>query len=259
MCLKPVWGLLISALLFIASPKPLAQAEDPARSGNLPLTEIVSRMQLHSQLEARQLRPYHALRTYSVVYHGLGTLSAQMQVEVSYDHANGKRFQILSQTGPVLLRDAVLKRAVTSEEEASRNRNSTALSPANYRFGLQGSDKLNGRPVYVLSVNPLKPEKFLYRGTVWVDAANFGVVKIQASPAKNPSLWISRTTIAVTNEPIGDFWLPKETRSQTRVRLGGTAELTIDYGQYQFGKTASASTQLTSPDSGGASGRGAAR
>jgi hypothetical protein len=29
------------------------------------------------------------------------------------------------------------------------------------------------------------------------------------------------------------FWLPGKTRSETKVRIGGTAVFTIDYGAYQ--------------------------
>lgn len=238
MCRMPGLGLVFALLYFFAVPNSPAQGAGSAHPANLSLAQIVSGMQSRNQSRDAQLGPYHALRTYSVVYHGLGTLSAQMQVELSYDPHSGKSFRVISQSGPFLLRDAVLKRAVTSEEEASRNKSSTALSPSNYRFVLHGTDKLNGRPVYILSVDPRKPEKFLYRGTIWVDAKDFGVVQIQASPAKNPSMWISGTTIWVTNELTDGFWLPEETRSQTRVRLGGTAMLTIDYGHYQFEKAA---------------------
>jgi hypothetical protein len=234
MCLSPGLGFSFAALLLFAVPNAQAHHASHARIGNLSLAQIVARMQSRNQVRDEQLPPYHSLRSYSVAYHGLGSMSAQMQVEVKYDALHGKSFQIVSQSGSVLLRDAVLKRAVNSEEEASKDKQLTALSPANYRFGLVGNGRMDGRPVYVLSVDPLKPEKFLYRGTIWVDAENFGVVKIQASPAKNPSMWISRTTIWVTNELADGFWLPEETRSQTRVRLGGTATLTIEYGQYQF-------------------------
>lgn len=247
MCLKPGMGLLFAALLFIAVPEAKAQGGDPPRPADLTLAQIVSGIQTQSQAQEKQLKPYRALRTYNVVYHGLGTLSAQMQVEVSYDPASGKKFRIISQTGPVLLRDAVLKRAVTSEEEASKEKGATALSTANYSFALVGKSTLDGRPVYVLSVDPLKPEKFLYRGTVWVDSADFGVVKIEAAPAKNPSIWISRAEIWVTNERAEGFWLPEKTRSQTRVRLGGTAELTIDYGHYQFESSKQSTAQVRAP------------
>jgi hypothetical protein len=67
-----------------------------------------------------------------------------------------------------------------------------------------------------------------------VDAQDYAVVKIDAHPAKNPSFWISDTEIHHVYEKDGDFWLPKSNRSETKVRLGGTAILTIEYGDYRF-------------------------
>ena len=57
--------------------------------------------------------------------------------------------------------------------------------------------------------------------------------KMDGEPAKNPSLWIARTALRFTNAKTGDFWLPEQTRSETKVRIGGTAVLTINYGVYQ--------------------------
>jgi hypothetical protein len=243
MRLKRGPALIFAALVFFAAPVAKARSGDPAPPTKLSLAQIVAGMQARSQSQNRNLKQYHALRTYRVEYHGLGKLSARMQVEVTYDAANGKSFHIVSQSGNLLLRDAVLKRAVDSEEEASKEKGATDLSPANYSFRLLGTDRVNGRPAYILGVEPLKPEKFLYRGSVWVDAANFGVVKIQAAPAKNPSFWISKTTIWVTDELTDGFWLPEQTRSQTAVRMGGTAMLTIDYGRYQIDQPAPGTVQ----------------
>ena len=121
-----------------------------------------------------------------------------------------------------------------SEIEASKDGGATALTPANYRFQLLGSESVNGRPAYILSVEPLTESKFLYRGKVWVDATDFAVAKIEASPAKNPSFWISRTLIQYTYAKTGNFWLPQRSRSESKIRIGGTAVLTIDYGTYQI-------------------------
>jgi hypothetical protein len=240
-------GVVFAVLLLFAVPRTRARGEDSARSAGLSVTRIVAGMQSRSQIQEQGLRQYRALRSYSVEYHGLGTITARMQVEVSYDAAHGKSFRIVSQGGSALLRDAVLKRAVKSEIEASKDKGSTALSPANYSFRLLGSGNVGGRPVYILAVDPLKPDKFLYRGTIWVDAASFGVVKIHAAPAKNPSFWISHAEISVTDELTNGFWLPEETRSRTEVRLGGTAMLTIDYGRYQIDPRAAASGQVLLP------------
>ena len=71
---------------------------------------------------------------------------------------------------------------------------------------------------------------FLYRGKIWVDAAEVAVVKVKAEPAKNPSFWIMRPQITYTSAKTGGFWLPEFNRSETKVRVGGTAVFTIDYG-----------------------------
>ena len=192
-------------------------------------------MALHDQTQLQELKHYEAVRHYQVNYHGFGkSLAANMEVEVTFDASSGKSFRIISQGGSKLLCEKVLKRAVDSEAEASRDRESTAMTPANYKFQLQGSESLNGRPAYILLVEPLKDSKFLFRGKIWVDGADFAVAKIEATPAKNPSFWIARTLIDSSSAKTGDFWLPLQNRSKTKVRIGGTAVLTIDYGAYQI-------------------------
>jgi hypothetical protein len=141
--------------------------------------------------------------------------------------------------GSKIICDKVLKRAVDSELEASKNSGATALTPANYKFHLAGTDSVGGRPAYVLDVEPVAASKFLYRGKIWVDAAEFALVMIDAEPAKNPSFWISRTRIRQTFAKSGNFWLPEMNRSESKVRIGGTAAFTIDYGRYEIVANAS--------------------
>ncbi|HKO10867.1 MAG TPA: hypothetical protein VJV22_02785, partial [Acidobacteriaceae bacterium] len=119
----------------------------------------------------------------------------------------------------------------------SRDRQSTALTPANYRFRVIGTEQLHGRPSYILHVQPLRDGKFLYRGNVWVDAAQYAVEKIEVEPAKNPSFWITSTQIENTNAETDGIWLPQTNRSASKIRLGGTAVLTIDYGAYHIALT----------------------
>jgi hypothetical protein len=199
------------------------------------LERILQSMERHDRIQAEELKHYQAVRHYQVEYRGFGTsVAAKMEVEVDFDASSGKSFHILSQSGSKLLCQKVLKKAVDSEEEASKNKEANALTAANYKFQLLGTESLNGRPAYVLSVAPFKASKFLYRGKIWVDAEDFAVAGIDAAPAKNPSFWISRTSIRYTSAKTGDFWLPQQSRSETKVMIGGTAVLTIDYGSYQI-------------------------
>ena len=196
--------------------------------------QVVDLMQRHNQSRTEELKHYESTRHYKVEYKGFSkTVAGEMEVEVSFDAASGKSFRIISQSGSSFLCDKVLKRALESEKEAAKDKGSTAVTPANYRFQLVGNEVLAGRPAYVLNVEPLTPSKFLYRGKIWIDAADYALVKMDGEPAKNPSLWIARTALRFTNAKTGDFWLPEQTRSETKVRIGGTAVLTINYGVYQ--------------------------
>jgi hypothetical protein len=222
------------AIVLVAAALLPAASQSPVPPG-LSLPQILDKMERHNQHQAQRLKRYKAVRHYEAEYRGYGSnISGKMEVEVTFDASSGKSFQILSQSGSKLLCDKVLKRAVDSEKEALKNPAVTALTPANYKFELIGSENLNGRQSYILKVDPLKKSKFLYQGQIWVDETDFAVAKIEAAPAKNPSFWISTTLIRYSNAKTGDFWLPHQTHSETKVRIGGSAVLTIDYGTYKI-------------------------
>jgi hypothetical protein len=226
---------LILAMVFVFLTElawPANTADDA--TANLTIAQIVEQIQRHNLMRTAGLKQYKSLRHYQVEYRGFAAkIGAKMDVEMNYDAATGKSFRIVSESGSNLLCEKVLKRAVDSEKEASQDKASTALTEANYRFQLAGIETVAGRPAYILDVQPLTASKFLYRGKIWVDAAEFAVVKMETEPAKNPSFWISRTLIHSTSTRTAGFWLPEQLRSETKVRIGGTAVLTINYGKYE--------------------------
>ena len=228
-------ALSLLVLPLISTPAARPEPADSAPPSALSATQIVDEIARHNTARNEDLKHYQSLRHYEVRYRGFtANLDAKMDVAVDYSAATGKSFHIVSQSGSRFLCDKVLKRAVDSEEEAQKDPDATALTPANYRFTLDGHDSVNGRPAYVLDVEPIAPSKFLYKGKIWVDAGDFAVEKIEATPAKNPSFWIAQTLIHYTSARNGEFWLPQQNSSETRVRVGGKAVLTIDYGAYQI-------------------------
>jgi hypothetical protein len=222
-----------AVLFFVGAALWPAHANTPSPA-SLPLAQILTSMEHHNQIQREALKHYRAVRQYDVEYRGITTIAARMLVEFDYDAASGKSFRIVSQSGSGILSEKILKRAMDSEIEASKDNGASALTPANYRFQFEGSESLNGRPAYILSVEPLTGSKFLYRGKIWVDATDFAVAKIEAAPAKNPSFLISRTLIRWTYAKTGNYWMPQQSHSESKVRIGGTAVLTIDYGAYQI-------------------------
>jgi hypothetical protein len=216
----------------------LAQSANTATGIPPDATQIVAQLMRKNQSRATLLRHYQGCRHYLLDYTGFPSdKTAEMVVDMQYDAPAEKRFRIVREDGARLLLNRVLKELLENEKEAldEQNLSRTALTPDNYEFRLTGTDTVYGRPQYVLEVTPRTKNKFLYRGRIWVDTADFAVTRISAEPAKNPSFWITHTQIEHEYTKIGEFWLPAHNTSVTKVRFGGTAKLKIDYLNYQIG------------------------
>jgi len=227
--------LLVTAFLLLPACSWPQAGDNTASVASSDTLQIVQSIEKHDRLQAQALERYHSLRHYEVEYHGFFKhINAKMDVELDYDASSGKSFRIVSQSGSHTLCEKVIKRALDSEKDAAGDHGAHALTPANYKFQLLASETLDGRPTYVLQVDPVSESPYLYRGKIWVDAADGAVSKMEVQPAKNPSFWISQTLIHQTNSRFGGFWLPQQNRSETMVRIGGKAVLTIDYRGYQI-------------------------
>lgn len=213
----------------------------------LAVEQVVNNLVRRNSERARALGAYHGIRIYRLEYHGFpGSRSAEMTVSVNYRSPDTKEFSIQSETGSRPLIEKVFHKLLQSEKEAltGENQARVALNNDNYRFSLAGYESMPTGPCYILSVEPLTKNKLLYRGRIWVDAEDFAVVRIEAVPAKNPSFWTKETRIEQAYAKIGDFWLPISNRSSSATRLGGHADFTIDYQDYQI----TAATPLGTPD-----------
>jgi hypothetical protein len=196
---------------------------------------VVNKLMATGARRSEELRGFRATRTYDLQYHGfLGTREAGMRVIATYTAPDRLDFSVVSQNGSKLLLNRVLLKLLDSEREAFRNQSQIELSPANYNFESLGLEEADNDPCYVLSVQPRKENKFLYRGKVWIDANDFALSRMQGQPAKSPSFWIRDTQIDSNWKKVGDFWLIQHNRSVSHIRMGGTATLTIDYSDYQI-------------------------
>jgi hypothetical protein len=243
--------LSVQFLICVGSWQPLT-----AQLSNTPATEhdsvlttehVVNRLVQKNLERAHALTAYRGTRIYRVEHHGFsGARSAEMTVDVEYCFPGTKEFRVRSETGPRLLIERVFYKLLQSEKEAltEENQARVALNNDNYRFTLAGYENMQTGPCYVLFVEPVTKSKLLYRGRIWVDAEDFAVVRIEAAPAKNPSFWTRETRIEQLYAKVGDFWLPVSNRSSSATRLGGHAEFTIDYQDYQI--TAVGSLRTTS-------------
>ncbi len=221
--------MLLATVACAPAAWPQAQAALPA----LDAEQVVQHLMEKNQERAAALQHYLGKRSYHLEYHGFpASAEATMEVEVNFDAPASKQFTVVSASGSKLIQNRVFHRLLESEEQAgdSSNRKHTELGPENYTFSLAGTEGTN----YVLSVEPKVESRFLYRGKIWVDAHDFAVTRIEAQPARNPSFWTTKSLIHHTYQKVDNgFYLPKENKTVTSVRMGGVATLTIEYQSYQ--------------------------
>jgi len=227
-------GFLLSALVTVASwAAPVG--DDLIAQPELSAEQVVASMLSRNAEREKSLQRYESLRRYRLVYKAFASSkSAEIEVTMKFTAPGRKEFQIISEQGSRVLVNRVLKKLLEAEEEAASQsvKFQAALSPENYSFALAGTDKLDGRVQYVLIVEPLRKDKLLYRGKIWVDAEDFAVALIEAEPARNPSFWITKTRIVHRYTKVGGFWLPAHNESESATRFGGHARLNILYTRY---------------------------
>ncbi|HWX91713.1 MAG TPA: hypothetical protein VNY29_03695 [Terriglobales bacterium] len=230
-------GMSSSVLFALLGHASLSAQENtrPSAHGPLAANEIVRNLEERNRTRAQALHRFEGSRIYSLHYRGFPhNYDAEMVVTVTYQSPASKDFTVVSQSGSKLLIDHVLKKMIESEKEAVQQQSRTELNEQNYEFTMAGYEETPGGANYVLSVSPRSKNKFLYRGKIWVDASDFAVTRIEAAPAQNPSFWIKKTDIRHAYKKVGDFWLPAENHSQSSMRVGGRADLSIEYKDYKI-------------------------
>lgn len=243
--------LLILAMLWRPASAQQADASPIANPPPLTAEQVVHNLAQMNLHRAQALHAYQGTRTYQVQYRGFpGTRSAEMVVKVKYLSPGQKEFVIQSATGSKLIVDKVLKKLLEAEKEESSPgmERRSALTDVNYNFSLIRYESTPSGSMYLLNVEPRRKDTFLYRGRIWVNAEDFAVMRVEAEPAKNPSFWIRNTDIVQVYTKVSGFWLPANNHSVTTIRLGGRADLTIDYKGYEI-TDASRVSSLSMPES----------
>jgi hypothetical protein len=234
----------VAVVNLLAAPLLIAQQSVDVHStpsiGNLGLDQVLANLEERDAQRASALQEFESTRVYRMKYRGFPTdRDAEMVVKVKFHAPNSKDFTVVSETGSKFVIEHIFKKLLEEEAEALRSsRHDMALTRDNYKFELAGfeSDASGGQ--YVLELMPRKNNnKFLYRGKIWIDAKDFAVVRIEGEPAKNPSFWIKKTDIAHSYKKVDDFWLPAENHTESFIRLGGKATLSIEYQDYKITKS----------------------
>lgn len=224
------------ALLAVCIP---GVAQQATVSAPLSADEVMRRVVEMNEHRAHALESYSSIRTYHLECHCLSHKEADMVVRAEYEAPNKKVFTIVSESGSGTVRTRVFKKLLEAEQESMRDENQerSAITPQNYTFELADYKNIGGNDFYVLQARPLTKNKFLFQGRIWVDAKDFAIAQVEGEPAINPSWWTVKTDFTRSYQKLGSFWLPESNESETKVRILGSAVLTIKYGEYQITQT----------------------
>lgn len=240
------YHLLLVSLFFLAGSSAVA-AED---SGPAPTAEeIVARMAAHDLQRQSSVEGYAGMRRY-LLENLKFKKRAEMLVRVKGDQDGTKHFEVVSEDGWKAAHKHVLQKMLESESDTSRPeiRASAKLTRENYDFELVGTEELAGRVAYVLEIRPKRNEKNLFRGRIWVDAADYALARAEGNPAKKPSFWTKSIHFVQVYQKCGSLWFPLSTRSVTEAHLFGTTDVSIDYFDYSPQGQASPEITLVSAE-----------
>jgi outer membrane lipoprotein-sorting protein len=195
--------------------------------------DVIAKMLERNRLRNEQLQRYSAVRTYEIRKLD-GKLAAQEVVRVDYQAPDKKTFEKTSEKGSGIVRHLVFDRLIQSESETSsgQEHHDSAITTTNYAFLLAGEEEVGPYHCFVLEATPKRKDKYLFEGKIWIDAADFAIVKIAGHPAKKPSFWINRADFVRQYQRIDGFWLPYRDETAVEVKIYGRRVFTVDHQQY---------------------------
>ena len=163
---------------------------------------------------------------------------AEMAVKTVYRQETGKSYTIVSQSGPEIVRKMAFGNLLESEKNLNLpgNREASWFTSANYEMKLKpgGAERLDGRECLAVAISPRRKAPNLIEGTLWVDAKDYTIVRIQGTASKSPSLFAGATQMMREYANVSGFAMATHARATSNVFLLGKITVTIDYSDYQI-------------------------
>lgn len=183
----------------------------------LDLPQLLQKMVAAQQRNRAAMRSYVLTRQYHV-YKG-DEQKSEMVAMISYTPPQAKTFVIEQSTGGMA--EKVVRKALEKEVELTKDPTVTELSATNYVFTLTGTQLLDGRTCYVLTMKPRRESKDLLEGRVWVDGETFLVRRIEGSPSKSSSWWVKSLDLVLTYGEHDGMWMQIGSRADAHIRMAG--------------------------------------
>jgi hypothetical protein len=162
---------------------------------------------------------------------------AEMTVKTTYRRETGKSYEVVSQGGSAIIRRLGLDPILDSEKDINRPENveHSWISSENYDMTLKpGTQIQDGRECLVLAINPKRKAPNLIVGTLWVDAKDYTIVRLEGVASKAPSVFAGTTHMMRQYEQVEGFAMATHARAESSTFLYGKTVVTIDYTGYDI-------------------------
>jgi hypothetical protein len=163
---------------------------------------------------------------------------AEMTVRDTYKRGVGKEFTVISQSGSAILLHFGLIPLLDSDHTINQpgNVENSWFNSANYVITSKagGVQRLDGRDCLLLDIKPKAVAPNLIIGTIWVDAHDGTLVKVDGVASKNPSALSGTTHMMRQYSNINGYSMAMHARAESDSALFGRTVVTIDYSDYKL-------------------------
>lgn len=105
--------------------------------------------------------------------------------------AGHPEYQVLEISGDSMVNHELIVRYLHADQRASEtSSDSTAITPANYKFRYLGAVQLRDDTAYVFRITPHKKKQGLINGVVWIDSETGVALRLSGYLVKNPSIFL---------------------------------------------------------------------
>ena len=163
---------------------------------------------------------------------------AEMTVKTTYRRDAGKSYQILSESGSAVVRNLVLHAILENEQHVNEPgvREGAWITTANYQMQVKpgGVQKVDGQDCFAISLNPRRKEPYLLEGTLWVNAKDGKIVRIEGKGSKSSTVFSGATQMTRKYVDFDGFAEATYARAVADSFLFGQTVVTIDYRDYHI-------------------------
>jgi len=164
--------------------------------------------------------------------------AAEMTVRTTYKRETGKSYEILSESGSGLIRSLVLSAILDNEKHVNEPgvREGAWITTANYEMKVKpgGIQSVEGRDCIAVSLTPRRKEPYLLAGTLWVDAKDGKIVRIEGKGSKSSTVLSGATEMMRKYADVDGFAEATHARAESDSFLFGPTVVTIDYRDYRI-------------------------